>query len=230
MCLEALQGYWVKESLMFLLLGVITFIMTMLVTKIPYLGFLIAPFIAIPLTFGFTRRMLYLARGEEQPIEGLFRFYQVDYILGVLIVAILVRVQVFLFGLLLVIPGIIASHRYTLHQYLKNDHPDLSAREILSLSSKMMQGYKMDYFILNLSFIGWGMLAGPTVIGLFPLNIYMQVTTAKFYDYIKEVNGYDVGNKEVDEPRDYGGPKDDEPKNDSGESSKKNRRAKINIV
>lgn len=52
-----------------------------------------------------------------------------------------------------------------------------------------MNGHKMDYFILELSFIGWSILSvftfGILMIWLVP---YMQVTYANFYNEIKKEN------------------------------------------
>ena len=52
-----------------------------------------------------------------------------------------------------------------------------------------MNGHKMDYFILNLSFFGWAIL-GIFTFGLLYLWLipYMQVTFANFYNEIKEQN------------------------------------------
>ena len=50
----------------------------------------------------------------------------------------------------------------------------------------MMYGYKWNYFLLALIFIGWGILSIFTLgIGLLWLIPYIQVTMAKFYDELK---------------------------------------------
>ena len=50
-----------------------------------------------------------------------------------------------------------------------------------------MKGYKMDYFVLILSFLGWALLMLFTLgIGYFWLIPYMQVTMCNFYNNLKE--------------------------------------------
>lgn len=62
---------------------------------------------------------------------------------------------VFLWSLLLIVPGIIKSYAYTLVPYILNDEPDLLPKEVLEKSTAMMDGHKWEYFKFELSFIGW---------------------------------------------------------------------------
>lgn len=88
----------------------------------------------------------------------------------------------FLWTLLFIIPGIIKSYSYCMSFYILADHPEITVREALNESKRMTQGHKMDLFILQLSFIGWGILATLTFgIGYFWLIPYMQVTMANTY-------------------------------------------------
>lgn len=74
---------------------------------------------------------------------------------------------VFLWSLLLVIPGIIASYSYYMVSYILTDNPELGYKKALKLSKEMTRGYKLDIFILELSFIGWYFLSIiPAVIGI----------------------------------------------------------------
>lgn len=78
---------------------------------------------------------------------------------------------VLLWTLLLIIPGIIASLRYAMAFYILNDEPDIKPLQALKRSSEMMKGHKWDFFKLQLSFIGWYLLAiigGLITIGLLP--------------------------------------------------------------
>lgn len=70
---------------------------------------------------------------------------------------------IFLYGLLLVIPGIIKAYEYYFVPELLEEHPELSPREILDLSSDMTYGRKMDLFSFDLSFIGWYLLEAVTL-------------------------------------------------------------------
>ena len=70
--------------------------------------------------------------------------------------------------------------------YLLNDYPELTPREALKISRQMMQGQKGQLFILDLTFIGWYILAFITCgIGYLFLTPYMQTATAHFYEDLK---------------------------------------------
>ncbi len=96
---------------------------------------------------------------------------------------------IFLFTLLLIIPGIIKAIGYTLVPYLMADekYRGLKIPELLKKSEEMMKGHKMDYFLFMLSFIGWYLLAIPTL-GLIMIYAgpYISVSQAKFLTTIKE--------------------------------------------
>ena len=64
---------------------------------------------------------------------------------------------IFLWSLLLVVPGIIASYSYRQGLYILLDHPEMSVMECLRASKHMMKGHKMELFKLDLSFLGWTM-------------------------------------------------------------------------
>ena len=91
-----------------------------------------------------------------------------------------------LWSLLLIIPGIIAAISYTMVFYLCVDKKDLDALETISESKKMMKGYKMDYFIFKLSFIGWILLI-PFTLGLILIWLvpYVVIADALFYDKLQ---------------------------------------------
>ncbi len=70
--------------------------------------------------------------------------------------------------------------------YISKDYPELSPNECLDLSQEMMDGHKMDLFLLYLSFIGWALLCILSLgIGFLWLIPYINVSAAKFYEEIK---------------------------------------------
>lgn len=94
----------------------------------------------------------------------------------------------FLWGLLFFIPGIIASYRYAMTPFIMADHPELTAREAISRSCELMNGYKLDLFVLRLTFFGWDLLAALTMnIGHLVLNPYKNAAEAAFY---RQIAGY----------------------------------------
>ena len=71
----------------------------------------------------------------------------------------LYSVKIALWGLLFVIPGIIATFRYSQCFYIRVDNPELSASQCINESKRLMRGNKGKLFCLNLSFFGWAFLA-----------------------------------------------------------------------
>lgn len=95
---------------------------------------------------------------------------------------ILMWLKIFAWALLLVVPGIVAAFRYAMAPYILAEHPEMTANEAIEESKKMMDGNKPRLFWLELSFIGWCLLAGLTLgIGSVFLLPYMQAANAAFY-------------------------------------------------
>lgn len=93
---------------------------------------------------------------------------------------------VYLWMLLLIIPGIIKAFAYAMTPYILKDNPELSANQAMNLSVKMMKGHKFDLFYLYLSFIGWGFLSMLTLgLGYLWLMPYMYASMAAFYQDVK---------------------------------------------
>ncbi len=62
----------------------------------------------------------------------------------------------------------------------------MGALDAITESRKMMDGHKMDLFILGLSFIGWLLLVYVTFgIAAIWVGPYMQTTYANFYKMLK---------------------------------------------
>jgi len=57
----------------------------------------------------------------------------------------------------------------------------------LELSQQMMDGHKMEAFVLELSFFGWFLLSALTcgLVGIFYVNPYLDATFAEFYVAIR---------------------------------------------
>lgn len=99
---------------------------------------------------------------------------------------ILMQLYTVLWMLLLVIPGIVKSYSYALTPYILKDRPELKFNAAIEESMRMMNGYKMKLFLLDLSFIGWILLTMLTFgIGLLFLNPYMSVSRIAFYEDLK---------------------------------------------
>lgn len=89
----------------------------------------------------------------------------------------------FLWSLLLIIPGVIKSYEWRMVPYLLAENPELTGADARQKSSEMMNGSKMDAFVLDLSFIGWYLL-GAITLGIANLvwsNPYKAATDAELY-------------------------------------------------
>ena len=138
----------------------------------------------IPVGVGWTWIAMSIARGEETKVTDLFEPYGMFFkVIGLAIVQLFF---IFLWLLLLVVPGIIKSFSYMLTFYILRDEPSIGILEAITRSRKMMDGHKMEAFLLLMSFIGWALL-GIVTIGLAFLWItpYFSVTFAKFYDRVR---------------------------------------------
>ena len=89
----------------------------------------------------------------------------------------------FLWCLLLIIPGIIKAYQYRMIPYILAEHPDMPRKEVFYYSKMMMKGNKWKAFVLDLSFIGWWILSGLTlgILSIFYVNPYYQSTCAALY-------------------------------------------------
>ncbi len=94
----------------------------------------------------------------------------------------------FLWTLLLIVPGIVKSYEYRMVPYLLADCPELSTEEAFRISREMMDGEKMNAFILDLSFIGWSLLSSITcgIAGIFYVNPYQNATNAELFLVLKQ--------------------------------------------
>lgn len=177
---ESLAGKW--------RLAVGTFAVYMLISAI--IGSLKGPkpiislLVSGPFAVGTSLFSLSISRNKEAKLEQLFGgFKKFGRSLSAYL---LVIVFTLLWGLLLVIPGIIAALSYSQTFFILADDETISASDAIKKSKKIMYGYKWKYFCLGLRFIGWAILSilsfGIGFLWLFP---YAQVSMAKFFDEIK---------------------------------------------
>ena len=155
---------------------------------IPFGSFLISG----PLALGITGYFLRVSRNGDAILNDMFAGFKNfgNALLANLLVGLLTALAM----ILLIVPGVIVACGYAQVNRIMHDNPSMSGTDAMKASWQLMDGKKMDYFILNLSFIGWALLCILTVgIGFLFLSPYISVTNGKFYD---EISGY--GNELVD--------------------------------
>ena len=133
---------------------------------------------------GLTKYMINFVQNKKKSLKELFTNFK-NY--KKIIITYLYQIKnIFLWALLLIIPGIIKKYSYSLVPYILIDNKNLKAKDILKLSEDMMKGHKKDLFILNLSFIGWHILS---IYTLFILELwiipYQKTANTKFLNDIK---------------------------------------------
>lgn len=136
---------------------------------------------------GFYSFFLKISRNEEVSCKELFKHR--NLFLVTIGTTLMVSIFIFLGTLLFIIPGIIMTLSYSMIYFVILDNPEISVTEALEKSKDIMEGHKFDYFVLNLSFVGSYILSYFTL-GLLLLWLapYIMVTTANFYNEIKEQN------------------------------------------
>ena len=96
-------------------------------------------------------------------------------------------IYVFLWSLLLIVPGIVKSYEYRMIPYLLADDETMTKQRAFAESKRLMRGQKWRAFVLDLSFIGWYLLALLTLglAAIFYVNPYKCMTDAALYEKLR---------------------------------------------
>jgi uncharacterized membrane protein len=143
--------------------------------------------VMVPLGIGYYQAFKVLfTDGDNKLTASCFRMSFGNYFKNIA-AYLLMCLFIFLWTLLLIIPGIIKALAYSMTPFILKDFPELSVNQAINLSQKMMKGHKFDYFWLGLSFIGWILLGLLTLgIGYIWLIPYMYTSYAAFYEEVKK--------------------------------------------
>ncbi|MFY9175469.1 MAG: DUF975 family protein [Peptococcia bacterium] len=178
--LDSLKGNWgiaVAVTLIYL-------VICSVIGVIPVIGWIAAIICTPALVLGLQIFFLKMARNQDPEVQDLFAgfssFGKAFCLYFVMYIFIL------LWTLLFIIPGIIASFRYSMAFFILADNPEIGVLEAIRQSKEMMVGHKWRLFVLGLSFLGWAILATLTFgIGYLWLCPYMITTISNFYRTIK---------------------------------------------
>lgn len=106
------------------------------------------------------------------------------------VLVIITHILILLWSLLLLIPGIIKSFSYSQAIWIYRDAylngKPIGYMEAITKSREMMNHHKTEYFVLQLTFIGWSILTEITagIVGIYAFP-YMGITNAKYYLFVK---------------------------------------------
>lgn len=139
-------------------------------------------------------------------VGRIFWGFSCGHYFNIVKVMFLVSIKVLLWSLLFVIPGIIKSYEYQMVPYILSENPGMPSREAFARSRDMMYGNKWAVFVLDLSFLGWILLAGAAAMLLESLTIlnfisfgmvsllpvcfvmpYLSATRAELYGYLRNI-------------------------------------------
>ncbi|MEY8292372.1 DUF975 family protein [Carnobacteriaceae bacterium 52-44] len=132
----------------------------------------------------------FLRRYDEyiDPLRGVIQAFRKEYLLNLFILKVTIYIRIFLWTLLLIIPGIVKAYSYSQAELVYKDTVDRtgeqpSPKECIDESQRLMQGHKMELFTLDISFIGW------FILGIFTLGIlylwlipYYTMSQVVFYE------------------------------------------------
>jgi len=182
---ERLRGNWGIAILLCLMYSIVCGLPSM----IPYIGWIFGILIAGPMLLGLAICFVGFVRQNELRFESLFDGFK--NFSSALVLQLLIILFTFLWMLLFLIPGIIAALSYSMAVYVLSDNPNMSAKDALEESKRLMKGNKGKLFLLQLSFIGWAFLCLFTFgIGYLWLIPYMQTSVACFYQDLRDADNH----------------------------------------
>lgn len=141
----------------------------------------------IPLGWSLQVLFLEYVREGRTQVNSLFLGFKKPWLPKSFLIPFLVGIYTVLWTLLLIIPGIIKAYSYAMAPYVFKDNPEISCDDAIKESMRLMDGHKLQLFLLDLSFIGWVILASLTLgIGFLWLVPYWQTTRVHFYEDLKK--------------------------------------------
>ncbi|MDO5424948.1 MAG: DUF975 family protein [Eubacteriales bacterium] len=176
----------VRQAAKFLFGSITGLIFLTMGAVVSILGILLKVLVGNPLEVGEQHFFLKAQMQHADVSEVLYAFRSGCYG-NIVLTTFLQKVKIFLWSLLLVIPGIVKSYEYYLVPYLLAENPNLDQARIFELSRQMMEGQKMEAFILDLSFLPWQIFGSVTLnLGnVFWTKPYMAGTRAELYSVLR---------------------------------------------
>lgn len=147
-------------------------------------GELLSLLIAGPLQLGLCIYFLKISNGSTPTFFDLFEGFKP--LLNVLLAFVIISALTLLGLLFFIVPGIVISLGFSMTYYLIAEHPEMQFNEALQQSWKMMDGKKMELFVLHLRFIPWYLLGLLFfVVGIFIVVPWHNLAIANYYQSIK---------------------------------------------
>ena len=182
---ELRAAAWEKKKGRWGMLAPVFFIYSLIMAACAALSYVVVGAVAVlllsgPLMLGFTMVCLAVSRRQGASLSKLFEGF--SRFGDSLVLFLLMDIFIFLWSLLLVIPGIIKMYSYSMSWFVLHDRPDLTGNEARKRSMYLMRGHKWRLFCLDFSFLGWYLLSALTLgILAFWVTPYHMTARAEFY-------------------------------------------------
>jgi len=189
MALQSLEGKWGKAAIATLIVFIILELFgsspSFFMDPIPSMVLQgVFSLLLLPLVWGHFIFFLRLIRDENLDYGHLFDGFNQYF--RIFLAELLRGIYILLWALLLIIPGLIKEYSYAMTEFILKDNPEMSGEEAICESMRLMQGHKMQLFLLDLSMIGWLILSILTLgIGFLFLLPYNYTAHAHFYEDLK---------------------------------------------
>ena len=182
---ELRAAAWEKKKGRWGMLALVFFIYSLIMAACAALSYVVVGAVAVlllsgPLMLGFTMVCLAVSRRQGASLSKLFEGF--SRFGDSLVLFLFMDIFIFLWSLLLVIPGIIKMYSYSMSWFVLHDRPDLTGNEARKRSMYLMRGHKWRLFCLDFSFLGWYLLSALTLgILAFWVTPYHMTARAEFY-------------------------------------------------
>ncbi len=180
---DSLNGLWGSAALGTLIFALIGSVASS-TTRISPIFTIIPLLVSGPLSYGYYLFLVKLSGTRNADYNALFAGFNrfVDTLVAGLVCSILTAVGM----CLLIVPGVIIALGLSMTWFIMLDNPNISGVDALRESWRMMDGHKMDLFLLFVRFIGWILLAIVTCgIAIFWVEPYMITAYLNFYRQLK---------------------------------------------
>lgn len=138
-----------------------------------------------PISVGVAAVFVDLVRNGERIRVRKF-FYGFKNFFENAILGIMYILQIFLWSLAFVIPGIYVAYSYALVFHIKKDHPEYRWKQCFDESERLMEGNRFKLFTLQVSHMGWFILALAFLfVGAYWTVPYLNASTAIFYEEVR---------------------------------------------
>ena len=135
--------------------------------------------LSIVLGAGFTLYCMAIRRNERAEYLTLFDGF--SFVGKLIALTIVTYAFIWLWSMLFIIPGIIAAYRYRFAPYNLYENPGIGVMEALDMSKRQTLGYKGQLLMLDLSYLGWTLLASLPVMAETGMMYYGLLSSAYTY-------------------------------------------------